>query len=230
MDIMVIRRILTLVLFLFMLVALKSCSQNKIGSPAKILILGNSITEHGSAPNIGWYGDWGMAASSREKDFVHVLMDMLQTHYSDIEWDFRYKNIAGWEANFEYDFSSDELIHYQPDILIIRLGENVKDNYAQASDYEGSLEKLINTFKSPNSHVVITDNFWPSVYRDSIQERVALKNNYTFVDLTSLSQDSRNQAVGLFDNGGVAAHPSDFGMRNIASRIFIRMRETKLVP
>ncbi len=43
----------------------------KIG---KILILGNSITEHGAALNMDWFGNWGMAASAKEKDYAHLVI------------------------------------------------------------------------------------------------------------------------------------------------------------
>jgi len=39
----------------------------------KVLFFGNSITRHAPKADIGWTGDWGMAASSRDKDYVHLV-------------------------------------------------------------------------------------------------------------------------------------------------------------
>ena len=34
----------------------------------RVMFLGNSITYHEPKEEIGWYGSWGMAASSKESD------------------------------------------------------------------------------------------------------------------------------------------------------------------
>ena len=39
--------------------------ENPDGSGIRVLFVGNSITRHGAAPQIGWYNDCGMAASSK---------------------------------------------------------------------------------------------------------------------------------------------------------------------
>ena len=46
--------------------------ENPDGSGIRVLFVGNSITRHGAAPQIGWYNDCGMAASSKEKDYVRT--------------------------------------------------------------------------------------------------------------------------------------------------------------
>lgn len=51
-------------------------SKQEIGS---VTIFGNSIVAHDPAPDIGWTGDWGMAASCRDSDFVHILKKEIGT-------------------------------------------------------------------------------------------------------------------------------------------------------
>ena len=46
----------------------------------RILFLGNSITLHGPKADIGWTGNWGMAASAEDKDYVHLVSGALARH------------------------------------------------------------------------------------------------------------------------------------------------------
>lgn len=181
----------------------------------KILFIGNSITKHGPAPDLGWYGDWGMAATSEDKDYVHVLIGKLLQSNANIEY--KVQNIASWEWDFTFDLSTFiEIMDFNPNILVVRLGENVDVTYAKANNYQNSLEILIDYYKTDYSEVYITNCFWQNTYKDNVQKTVALVNNYNFVDIDSLSTDETNYAYLDFENSGVAYHPSDYGMQNIA--------------
>ena len=46
----------------------------------RVMLVGNSITLHGIRPEIGWYNEWGMAASAKEKDYVHLLEASIRAH------------------------------------------------------------------------------------------------------------------------------------------------------
>ena len=46
----------------------------KVGTKiSNVLILGNSITFSAADSKVGWFGNWGMAASKPEFDYVHLL-------------------------------------------------------------------------------------------------------------------------------------------------------------
>lgn len=58
----------------------------KKDSNPKIMFIGNSVTLHGPSESIGWYGNWGMAASSLDKDYVYVFINEIIKIYPDAEF------------------------------------------------------------------------------------------------------------------------------------------------
>ena len=49
----------------------------------RVMFLGNSITLHGVRPEVGWFHEWGMAASCEENDYVHLLMSAVRESHPD---------------------------------------------------------------------------------------------------------------------------------------------------
>ncbi|MDD2797141.1 MAG: hypothetical protein PHV20_00960 [Bacteroidales bacterium] len=185
----------------------------------RVVILGNSIVAHPVAPNLGWNADWGMAASARDSDFVHRLI--YNIHQVDTTVVIDFKNISVFENTYEtYDLA--QLSAYRnADMLIVKISENVKAKTVIDRDFANHYQQLI-SYLAPTDQTVkiIVDGFWPSPVNDIIRDYAA-KNTLPFVTLPDLFRDdSSNSAAGLFENIGVANHPSDKGMKNIASRIW----------
>ena len=82
--------------------------------------------------------------------------------------------------------------------------------------------------KSGNAKLVITDGFWyhPA---DSFIEEFAATRNLPLVKLGDLGEQEIMRATSLFEHSGVAAHPGDLGMKNIADRILACMYENKMI-
>lgn len=218
-----------------------SCKLNvSIKSVKRWVAFGNSITKHGITPF--WWGEWGMAASIEEKDYVHVLNKLLEEKYND-HIDFETVNIASWESNSK-TFDKEQIgkhLNGKENIIVIRFGENVKGN--TLASYKEELSYLVEyiKLKSPNACYVITGNFWTNKIKDEIQKTVANEygclwlgldqfdtaENKSTIDTKVFGADGKWHLIseGGLTAPGVAIHPNDVGMENIAKAIFSVLME-----
>ena len=200
----------------------------KRGGEKRVLFFGNSITRHEPNPDLGWYGDWGMAASSRDKDYVHLVVAELDKKFGKV--DYCIAQGAMWEWGYrESEKVLDEYYsavkEFDPHIIVIRIGENITaQKHLEVSCKQGFETTVDYLVGKSAEKVVITDMFWYTVYNDVLKD-VCLEKGHTFCHLTDLENDDRTMALGLFEHKGVAGHPGDFGMQCIADRILEKIFE-----
>ncbi|MBQ1552447.1 MAG: hypothetical protein IIZ66_02775 [Clostridia bacterium] len=185
----------------------------------KLLCVGNSMTLHPPKEDIGWAGCWGMAASAQEKDYAHRLAAKLEEAGKTVE--LRAADLVELEREPE-SFPAervDELLAFGPDAVVIRLGENVPDEKAYGAYIRGYGEVIDRFLSRGVRYLFAVGNFWERDDLDALTASLAAKKGVPFVSLKDI-QGERNQAIGEFENAGVAAHPSDKGMQAIADEIF----------
>lgn len=205
----------------------------RIGSlpVSKVLFLGNSITLHGPAPQIGWTGNWGMAASESEKDYVHLLTaNIAQVAGSQPETMVR--NIAAFERGYAtFDIAKEfrKELDFNANLVIVAIGENVPElaTEDERAKYAAAFARLLTALKQQGKPAIfVRSSFWPHATKDDIMRKVSADAGVTFVDIAKLGSDKSNAARSerKIEHEGVAAHPGDKGMRAIADEIFAAIR------
>jgi lysophospholipase L1-like esterase len=193
----------------------------------KLLILGNSVALHGPAPQIGWNGNWGMAASSREKDFAHVLHSRVSKATRQ-EPELLVLNLADFErkqTDFDFDQGLKESLSFEADVVIVAVGANApaleSDDAKQR--YRSAFEQLLSRLRQKKSTtLLVRGEFWPDLAKEQIMREVCEKAGGTYVPLLGLNKEPANlgSADQKFEHAGVAGHPGDRGMRLIANELW----------
>ena len=194
--------------------------------PQKILFVGNSITKHGPKADIDWHGNWGMAATSEDKDYVHVVTKALAAKQGATP-EIMVKNVADFErTHATYDIAGKfaDAAAFKADLIILCIGENVpalKTPETQAR-YQAQVTAALKTLKSnPTAAVIVRSSFWPNVAKDDAMRQACEAVGGTFVDISALAKDEQNYARSErpYKHAGVGNHPGDRGMAAIAEAI-----------
>ncbi len=186
----------------------------------RVVFIGNSITLHLPAPQIGWSGNHGMAASAPEKDYVHLVISRIEAE-TGRKADVLIRNLADFERGFQnYNFDEiQDLADFDPDYLIVALGENVAELSSQEERFafREAFKKLLGVFVRNRSipAAVVRGVFWHNAWKDEMMEHAASDFSIPFVK-ADLGGDESMKAGGLFEHTGVQSHPGDKGMAEIA--------------
>ena len=201
------------------------------------LAIGNSVTEN---PVYGgtWWGDWGMAASSEDRDYVHLVKAGIEENYPACN--LQVLNFRVWEQPI-YDREDhleylDGFLSENTDLVTVQLGENITNmgemdeeerRKALTKDYGNLISFLFE--KAPHAKVIVLGSVWTEDFRDSVIEEVCRDKGAAFLSLKEIQKDEYrigNETVTGADgkeheitDPGVALHPNDRGMAYIADRI-----------
>ncbi len=192
----------------------------------RIVFLGNSITLHGPLASIGWAGNWGMAASAPEKDYVHLVLDAIARAAGGAP-ESRVDNIADIERQYaaiDIEGRVKDHLAFRPDIVVLAIGENVPPLTAEADRqaFEAAVTRLLEAFRKAGAGtLVVRSCFWADPAKDEALRRACAAVGGVFADIGALGRDPANAARSerAIEHAGVAAHPGDRGMQAIAQAI-----------
>lgn len=191
-----------------------------------VAFIGNSLTRHGPKPPVGWFGDYGMAASSIDTDYAHKTAQKLGIPYSAIY----VRNLYPFETNSVAAKRLTESLKetfLRSDKIVIQLSENVKwynplNVYNFNYDYSTLIESI-----PPGKPFFCISSYWQSNIRDYVIKQACESNggHYVYVGdiYDSTKNTERNEAA--FADKGINKHPHDYGMNAIADRLVEAMAD-----
>lgn len=187
------------------------------GNGIRVLFVGNSITKHSPKPEVGWNNNCGMAASSVDKDYVHILTSKIREYHTNAAVSIL--QVARYEMDFEHIDEIPgffEAAEFKPDIVTMFFGANVNKAYDTAENHTKTfgkaVEDLRNLLDSGNTFFLISQGFYIRPVLDAEKEAVAKKYGDAFVNMEDIRQ--REDTHGQFN------HPGDVGMQAIADRFW----------
>ena len=200
--------------------------------PYKVMFIGNSITYHETKNDIGWPYRHGMAASKPQKDYVHLLRKMISKKVRKPVSCLVY-NASDFERDFLNHVPREKLEKqakkFNPNLIIVRLGENLCSKPFKTDDLEREFLKLVKNLKKITNDIQITSLWWGREDFDNTIKTVAKKEKIVFSYIGFLGEKNENKAINKFKHQGVQKHPGDLGMKRLADILFNDLNKYKLI-
>lgn len=164
-----------------------------------------------------------MAASKVDRDFVHLVTAHIQSRFGSRPVEIFYDNGGDGKIGSMLDYLRNRT-NLQPNLVVLQGGEND----AFDAQFQTTYKSLLHIPPPPTGTVIVLGDWW-STQKSSFEQQEAVAMGYSFINLTAIEADPSNSGYGgPYKNKGVAAHPNDRGMNQIASAISAQF--DKLAP
>ncbi len=173
-----------------------------------------------------------MAASTRDKDYVHQVLDRISKAAGG-KPKVMIRNIADFERQLTAVGVSEALkeeLAFEADVVILATGENaVSPKTDEARErFADALENLLAQLKlHGHPRLFVRSQFWPDAEKDQLLKEVCSRAGGIFIDIGELGSDPANPARSerRIEHAGVAGHPGDRGMAAIADDLWQAIRQ-----
>jgi len=192
----------------------------------RILFVGNSLTISRPAPDLGWGGLWGMAATQPDRDYAHRVQLMLTERQGAApEIAIIGADLHRWQsASTEIARAAQRL---KPDLVIVQMGEHATADtpyadflaaYSQIAEWTpGARHIALGLWGGPSGDV-----------RGINIERAAGETGMQYIAIRDLHIEENTATQ--YTNAAVAWHPNDQGMNFIAGRIVRGLQPVTWLP
>jgi hypothetical protein len=191
-----------------------------------ILFMGNSITRNVPVPELGWTGDWGMAATSRDKDYAHQTIRLLKERGMDAELHLAERDCPECDGSLDEQIRNmDQVRRLRPRYVVVQLSEHSFDIELRSGKMTDQYRRLLQGLKDEGVPHVYCVSAWGEKDIEgphAVGIGLALRDfpEYEFVDITKAAADTLNYGdPALFSDAGVLWHPGDAGMLRIAEAV-----------
>ena len=205
----------------------------------RILFWGASTTKHTPNASLGWYGNWGMAASAEENDYVHKLVSYLEEEFypskvtfeviaaSTLDVDLTSCTDANkdWTNHVQYREIEETIKQLKPNIIVTAMTGNMGADTSVEVAYNAYKQFYDMMYSYGPDTIIIAQHCGLSckVRNDKVIEQ--LDKDYSdkvFFDYhvnPTMKLDPANLAPE-FEHSGVAAHWGDKGHNLVATTCF----------
>ena len=162
---------------------------------SKILFWATASPSTGPAPAIGWNGNWGMAASAEDKDYVHFVIRGPNGEKWGNNPQAMIMTIVDFECGYaDYDASKSlkKALDFKADTVVLAIGENVAalSSEEAKTKFKSSLSKLLAALKTDNNPTIIVRScFWADKTKDRILKQSCKEVGGVFVDISGLCKE-----------------------------------------